>query len=60
MNIRLSSGKEIPIEMHKVRILQKIRLASVVERLKALEEGATTPSCCGHGTSSWTCSPTAA
>ncbi len=39
MNIRLSSGKEIPIEMHKVRILQKIRLASVTERLKALEEG---------------------
>jgi tryptophanase len=38
MNIRLSSGKEIPIEMHKVRILQKIRLAPVMERLKALEE----------------------
>ena len=39
MNIRLSSGKEIPIEMHKVRILQKIRLASATERLKAMEEG---------------------
>ena len=39
MSIRLSSGKEIPIEMHKVRILQKIRLASVGERLKAIEEG---------------------
>ncbi len=39
MNIRLASGKEIPIEMHKVRILQKIRLPSVGDRLRAIEEG---------------------
>lgn len=38
MNIRLASGKEIPIEMHKVRIVQKIHLRSVEERLRALEE----------------------
>lgn len=38
MNIRLASGKEIPIEMHKVRIVQKIQLRPVEERLRALEE----------------------
>ena len=36
MSIRLSSGKEIPIEMHKTRMVQKIRLAPIEERLKAI------------------------
>jgi tyrosine phenol-lyase len=39
MNVRLSNGKEIPIEMHKVRIVQKTSLVPVAERLRALEEG---------------------
>lgn len=38
MSIRLSNGSEIPIEMHKVRIVQKVRLAPAVQRLKAIEE----------------------
>jgi tyrosine phenol-lyase len=38
MSIRLSNGTEIPIEMHKVRIVQKTRLAPVRERLQAIEE----------------------
>ena len=38
MSIRLSNGNEIPIEMHKVRIVQKMRLAPVRERLRAMEE----------------------
>jgi tryptophanase len=38
MSIRLSNGVEIPIEMHKVRIVQKVRLAPVRDRLKAIEE----------------------
>jgi tryptophanase len=38
MNIRLSSGKEIPIDMHKARMVQKIWLIPVEERLKAIEE----------------------
>src|SRR5512143_86583 len=38
MSIRLSNGTEIPIEMHKIRIVQKVRLAPVRERLKAIEE----------------------
>lgn len=38
MSIRLSNGKEIPIEMHKVRIVQKVRLAPVRDRLRAIEE----------------------
>ncbi|MFH0777053.1 MAG: tryptophanase [Candidatus Eisenbacteria bacterium] len=39
MLVKLSTGKEIPIEMHKVRILQKTTLAPVDQRLKAIEEG---------------------
>ncbi len=38
MNIRLSNGKEIPIEMHKVRIVQKTSLPPARERLQAIEE----------------------
>ena len=38
MSIRLSNGTEIPIEMHKVRVVQKVRLAPARERLKAIEE----------------------
>ena len=38
MSIRLSNGTEIPIEMHKIRIVQKVRLAPVRERLRAIEE----------------------
>jgi tyrosine phenol-lyase len=38
MSIRLSNGSEIPIEMHKVRIVQKVRLAPARERLQAMEE----------------------
>jgi tryptophanase len=37
MSIRLSDGTEIPIEMHKVRIVQKTRLAPARERLQAIE-----------------------
>src|SRR5689334_12717408 len=38
MSIRLSNGTEIPIEMHKVRIVQKVRLAPVRDRLRAIGE----------------------
>ncbi|MCE5306400.1 MAG: tryptophanase [Acidobacteriales bacterium] len=38
MSIRLSDGREIPIEMHKIRIVQKVRLAPVRDRLRAIEE----------------------
>jgi tyrosine phenol-lyase len=38
MTIRFASGKEIPVEMHKVRIVQKINLRTVDERRRALEE----------------------
>ena len=39
MSVRLSNGKDIPIEMHKVKIVQKARLAPARERLRAIEEG---------------------
>lgn len=39
MIVKLSSGKEIPMEMHKVRIVQKTFLVPVERRLKAMEEG---------------------
>ena len=38
MSIRLSDGTEIPIEMHKIRIVQKTRLAPVRDRLRAIED----------------------
>jgi tryptophanase len=38
MSIRLSTGEEIPIEMHKTRMVQKIQLVPVDQRLKAMEE----------------------
>jgi tyrosine phenol-lyase len=38
MSIRLSNGTEIPIEMHKIRIVQKVRLAPVQERYRAIED----------------------
>jgi tyrosine phenol-lyase len=39
MIIRLSSGYEIPVEMHKVRIVQKTSLVPIDQRLKAIKEG---------------------
>ncbi len=38
MIVKLSSGKGIPIEMHKVRIVQKTRLPSADDRYRAIEE----------------------
>jgi tyrosine phenol-lyase len=39
MSVRLSNGQEIPIEMHKVRIVQKTSLPPARERLRAIREG---------------------
>lgn len=38
MKVKLSNGKTLPVEMHKVRIVQKVNLAPVAERLKAIKE----------------------
>jgi tryptophanase len=38
MNVTLSSGRTIPVEMHKVRIVQKTSLVPVKRRLAAIEE----------------------
>ncbi len=38
MSVKLSSGEEIPIEMHKARMVQKIQLVPIDQRLKAIEE----------------------
>ena len=38
MSIKLSTDEEIPIEMHKARMVQKIQLVPVDERLRAIEE----------------------
>ena len=38
MNIKLSSGKVIPVEMHKVKIVQKTSLVPSAERLRAIQE----------------------
>ena len=38
MSIRLSDGRVIPIEMHKVRIVQKVTLPPMGDRLNAIAE----------------------
>lgn len=38
MNIRLSDGKVIPMEMHKVKIVQKTSLPPISQRVKAIHE----------------------
>ncbi len=38
MNVTLSNGKVIPVEMHKVRIVQKTTLPPAIQRLKAIDE----------------------
>jgi len=37
-NLKLLSGEQIPLEMHKVRMVQKINLLPVEERLAAMKE----------------------
>jgi len=37
--VKLSTGKGIPIEMHKVRVVQKTSLTPSQDRLRAIEEG---------------------
>ncbi len=38
MEIKLSNGKLLPIEMHKIRIVQKTQLPTVDQRLLAIED----------------------
>ncbi len=38
MSVRLSNGKEVPIEMHKIRIVQKTSLPPAKQRHKAIGE----------------------
>jgi tryptophanase len=38
MILKLSNGKELPVEMHKARMVQKITLIPAEERLKAIRE----------------------
>lgn len=37
--IRFFSGEEIPVELHKVRVVQKLHLKPVDERLNAIQKG---------------------
>jgi tryptophanase len=36
MNVKLTNGKQLPIEMHKVKIVQRTQLAPAAQRLKAI------------------------
>ncbi len=38
MILKLSNGKELPVEMHKARMVQKIDLIPAEQRLKAIQE----------------------
>jgi tyrosine phenol-lyase len=37
--IKFHSGEQIPIELHKVRIVQKLFLKPIEERMEAMEKG---------------------
>ena len=37
-NVKFLSGEDIPLEMHKVRMVQKVNLLPVEERLKSMQE----------------------
>ena len=37
-SVKMFTGVEIPLEMHKVRIVQKLRLVPIEDRLKAIAE----------------------
>ena len=37
--IKFYSGEEIPLELHKVRVVQKLHLVPIERRLEALQEG---------------------
>ncbi|GHU98084.1 tyrosine phenol-lyase [Bacteroidia bacterium] len=38
-NIKFYSGEQIPLELHKVRVVQKLHLVPIERRLEALNEG---------------------
>ena len=38
-NIKFYSGEQIPLELHKARIVQKLHLVPIERRLQALREG---------------------
>ena len=38
MNMKLSNGKTIPVEMHKIKIVQKVNLVPAEQRYLAMEE----------------------
>ena len=42
--IKFHSGEDIPVELHKVRIVQKLFLKPIDERLEAIGKGDITPS----------------
>lgn len=39
VKVRFDSGKNIPLELHKVRVVQKLYLKPIEERLAAIEKG---------------------
>src|SRR5690554_7341015 len=39
IKVRFDSGMDIPLELHKVRVVQKLHLKPVEERLAAIEKG---------------------
>ena len=46
--VKFFNGKQIPLEMHKVRIVQSLKLVPVERRLAAITKQDTTPFCLGQ------------
>lgn len=54
-NVKFYREEQIPLEMHKVRVVQKLTLLPVEERLKKIQEAGTTRSFFRTRMSIWTC-----
>ena len=46
--IKFYKGENIPLELHKVRVVQKLHLVPIERRLEALQEGHERQPGCSH------------
>jgi len=60
VKVKFYRGGDIPLGLHKVRVVQKLHLVPVERRMEAIRRPSSTPSASTRPTCFWTCSPTAA
>ncbi len=55
MEVNLSNGKVIPMEMHKIKIVQQTFLPAIEERIEAIQSAVSIHSFSKATTFFWTC-----